>query len=629
MGEIRAVVRLERQRPRSARTLPQQQKKRQSEWCRENASLRQRRLALERDANQLFRTRTDLREHALTLQSQEQADTDERRAEIVGVRRRLETHKAAMSSIKGEIRRLTNGQDVSEGLETIMEGLEDELYEFKCTMRKCYDELVSKEKSLSCEVEDLRGKLKEWEQKPRADVFAAQAGAVTFGKQRPHTSAAAAAAVTAKTSTRGRKSGEGISGTRSAKVRGAHGGTNCGGDGCSSGEGRVGTADGGQACFPAGDEGDAGDIAGDAGDGASGKGGQREPESYGATVERINSLIQQEGGATGGWPQHEHDCFLRLWTQARSRGPKSGARPPPSSPADRAAVASLMQRAQTVLPARSAEEVGEHLAWFQRYSDYNEEKRRLAKAWRGQRQRQLEQMADAENETAEPPSATTSTGGGGDGRGLAVEPTDEQRKHAAAREREKERKRKEVDAWREEKEAKERELKEREEERRASQRAKADEERRRQRRLHEQVAAYRLDREREDGRRREVERMLAREQKRMVLSQVDLEERAKRDLDQARARRQEAIDRELQRKEADAKRKAAAKGRWDGVPVDRSRLLRDTKASKERALDPEDLDDLEDARASLPAHCSRIAISGRDLRFNAGRAVPAWRRGVL
>lgn len=29
---------------------------------------------------------------------------------------------------------------------------QDELYEFKCTMRKCYDELVSKEKSLSSEV---------------------------------------------------------------------------------------------------------------------------------------------------------------------------------------------------------------------------------------------------------------------------------------------------------------------------------------------------------------------------------------------------------------------------------------------------------------------------------------------
>lgn len=29
---------------------------------------------------------------------------------------------------------------------------QDELYEFKCTMKECYDELVAKEKSLSSEV---------------------------------------------------------------------------------------------------------------------------------------------------------------------------------------------------------------------------------------------------------------------------------------------------------------------------------------------------------------------------------------------------------------------------------------------------------------------------------------------
>ncbi|CAN0095791.1 unnamed protein product, partial [Ectocarpus fasciculatus] len=43
--------------------------------------------------------------------------------------------------------------------------------------------------------------------------------------------------------------------------------------------------------------------------------GQRRRERYGDAVEQINRLIQREGGATGGWPQHEHDCFLRLWTQ--------------------------------------------------------------------------------------------------------------------------------------------------------------------------------------------------------------------------------------------------------------------------------------------------------------------------
>eukprot|EP00903_Cladosiphon_okamuranus_P017588 g16200.t1 len=642
MGEIGAVARLDYQRPKSARALPQQQKKKQAEWCRENASLRQRRSAIERDVNQLFRTRSDLQEDALALTGQEQADAAERRAEIVKVGRRLETQKAAMSSIKEEIRRLMNGEDVSEGLERTMEGLEDELYEFKCTMRKCYDDLVFKESSLSSEVEDLQGKLKEWEQKPRGDAFAAQAVTITTIKQRPYTPAKAPplplplpsppppqpppqppSTTTTAAQARGHKSVKNASITPSLNC--ADGATN-GGDGC-VGAGSGGTVDGGEARFPGEDE--VNGVDGDGNGAVNGAKGEREPASYVATVERINRLIQQEGGATGGWPQHEHDCFLRLWTQARSRGPKSGARPPPSSPADRAAVASLLHRAQNMLPARSAEEVREHLAWHQRNKGYNEEKRRLAKAWREQRQRQHQ----ADVETAEPPGATPpptrrSTTSGGGGRAL-VAPTEEQQKRLVAREREMERKRKEVDAWRAEKEAKEQQAKEREEAKRASRGARVDEERRRQRRLHEQVAAYRLERQREDNRRREVERMLAREEKRMVLSQADLEERAKRDLDQARARRQEASDRELQQKEAEEKRRAAAKGRWDGVPVDRSRLLRNTKASKERALEPEDLDDLEDARASLPAHCSRIAIGGRDLRFNAGRAVPAWRRGVL
>ncbi|CAM9980674.1 unnamed protein product, partial [Phaeothamnion confervicola] len=30
---------------------------------------------------------------------------------------------------------------------------------------------------------------------------------------------------------------------------------------------------------------------------------------------RVDALIAHEGGVTGGWPQHEHDTFLRLWVQ--------------------------------------------------------------------------------------------------------------------------------------------------------------------------------------------------------------------------------------------------------------------------------------------------------------------------
>ncbi len=43
---------------------------------------------------------------------------------------------------------------------------------------------------------------------------------------------------------------------------------------------------------------------------------------------------------------------------------------------------------RTILYRSILLQVGEHLAWHQRYQDYNEEKRRLAKAWREQRQHQ-------------------------------------------------------------------------------------------------------------------------------------------------------------------------------------------------------------------------------------------------
>ncbi|CAM9931038.1 unnamed protein product [Pylaiella littoralis] len=569
------------QGPGAAGTLPQQQKKKHAKWCRENASLRKLSSNLQRDAHQIFGTRGDLQHDAVALLAQERGDANARRTEVAGVRRRLETQKAVMSNIKKEIQRLSNGEDVSEGLEEQMEGLEDELYEFKYAMRKGYDELVVKEKGLSFEVEELRGKVKEWEQRPRGDA--------------PAQAAVAAAAAATTTTTRVCAENDrtlGPSGIDDGIEGGAFAGEEIG-----DGEARK-------------------RVSTSCGRGGVDQGHTQEAEKHGDAVERINNLIRQEGGVTGGWPQHEHDCFLRLWTQASSRGPKSGARPPPSSPADRAAVSSLLQRAQTMLPARSAEEVGEHLAWFQRYKDYHEEKRRLARAWREQRQH--DQRADAE--TAEPLNDTCGVPPGG-------RVASEESRRAAAAERD--RKKREVEEWRAAKEAKERELKEQQAVRRASESARVDEERRRQRRVHEQVAAYRLDREREDDRRREVERMLAREQRRTMYSQADLEDRAKRDVDQARQRCQENASREFQRKEADNNRKNAASGRWAGVAADRSRLLKGTKASKEKALDPEDLDDQEAARANLPAHCSRIAISGRDLRFNAGRAMPSWCRGCV
>ncbi|CAM9766671.1 unnamed protein product, partial [Choristocarpus tenellus] len=109
--------------------------------------------------------------------------------------------------------------------------------------------------------------------------------------------------------------------------------------------------------------------------------------------------------------------------------------------------------------------------------------------------------------------------------------------------------------------------------------------------------------------------------------QADLEARVKRDMENARRRCLEVKERGQATSAAEERIKRAAGGQWASVRSDRNRLMRATKASKERQLDPEMLDDLYFERASQPAHSGGIANSGRDLRFQ-GRAVPTWRAGV-
>lgn len=58
----RPVARPVYQGPGSAGTLPQQQKKKHAEWCRENASLRKLSSNLQRDAQGFFATRSDLQQ---------------------------------------------------------------------------------------------------------------------------------------------------------------------------------------------------------------------------------------------------------------------------------------------------------------------------------------------------------------------------------------------------------------------------------------------------------------------------------------------------------------------------------------------------------------------------------------
>ncbi|CAN0180236.1 unnamed protein product [Discosporangium mesarthrocarpum] len=99
-------------------------------------------------------------------------------------------------------------------------------------------------------------------------------------------------------------------------------------------------------------------------------------------------------------------------------------------------------------------------------------------------------------------------------------------------------------------------------------------------------------------------------------------------MERAWRRREKLLEEEEAKAATEERRRRVAGGKWAEVGPDRGRLMRATKASRERELDPETLDDLQEERASRPAHSSKIPNSGRDLRFQ-GRAVPSWCAGVL
>ncbi|CAM9515356.1 unnamed protein product [Ascophyllum nodosum] len=539
----------------AVQNIPQKNDQERSAWVKERASLKRFSGLLQRDIRQSFySTGSDLRQPAGELLELEEADAERRRFESDKARRRLEAQKVTLSNVKSWVQSLVEGKhdDVPANLESIMGELENDLYRFKRKIMEQRHELSDREKELSAEVNSLEVMLKEWEKSVK-------------GKCPTH-----------------RKGG----------VAGITGGQNRTG----TGGGAVRTAsraeDGGVGEDPGEDHVD------------PGKGGP----GYAAMVERINDLIAREGGATGGWPLHEHESFLRIWTQAKG-GVSNGARPPPSSSADRPAVSMLVERASALLPTRDAYEVEGHLAWHERHKGYLEEKKRLVKAWRDARLLRDE---------------GTGVLGSRDSNRSDESPRGENLREAtAAREGEAKKKKEKVEAWRAAKEAEQQRREEVEEKKRLDEVARGEETRRRQRRMREQIAAYRLAREREDARRLEVERMLAKEER--VHSQVNLEERARRGVEEARRRCQESNAKDGQRQALQENMKAAVSAKWRGLAGDRARVMRATKASKEKTLQPEDLDDREDARTSLPAHCSRIALTGRDLRF-VGRAVPAWRK---
>jgi hypothetical protein len=114
---------------------------------------------------------------------------------------------------------------------------------------------------------------------------------------------------------------------------------------------------------------------------------------------KLNAMIAAEGGPTGGWPQHQHDTFLRLWTQINQGFAMPNYSPPDPPQIRRARVAELVSRAATTLVERSSDEVESHFAWYERYAEYTREKKRLVGQWKARKAQ--EKLQRQETETAE------------------------------------------------------------------------------------------------------------------------------------------------------------------------------------------------------------------------------------
>ncbi|CAM9518413.1 unnamed protein product, partial [Discosporangium mesarthrocarpum] len=133
------------------------------EWMREHAVLRKKVELLERELLSFYRTRSDLLTDTLPLLELKRSDMTGQEAEQQAVWKTIEMQRNTMSKISIKIERLLEGQETGEGLQGVMGKLEDQLYEFKCMMRKGYNELEAEEKRLSKEVKELADSIQGWE----------------------------------------------------------------------------------------------------------------------------------------------------------------------------------------------------------------------------------------------------------------------------------------------------------------------------------------------------------------------------------------------------------------------------------------------------------------------------------
>ena len=90
-----------------------------------------------------------------------------------------------------------------------------------------------------------------------------------------------------------------------------------------------------------------------------------------ARIGAIDRELTMIGGRTGGWESNEHDTFLKIWTQTIT-----------STPVTKQQRAVMVRRTTPMLPAKTADDVDDHILFWTNYLDLTEQKKRVMLEWK-------------------------------------------------------------------------------------------------------------------------------------------------------------------------------------------------------------------------------------------------------
>ncbi|KAM9394263.1 coiled-coil domain-containing protein 112 [Pholidichthys leucotaenia] len=295
-----------------------------------------------------------------------------------------------------------------------------------------------------------------------------------------------------------------------------------------------------------------------------------------AEVRALEAFLQKTGGCYGGWDQHDHQAFLKVWTKHSGR-------------------AAYRKEAKLYLPVKTLEDIEQHEDWYQELIYLQDRKRKAIQRWKSSKQQKRQIRIQMETDKAERREKEVRSC-------FQLHRTEKERREMA----------RQLEEWKEEKKRKEEE----EEEQRLAEdiqkRRREKEERRRQLEvkltLEEHLRVRKEEEELAVRRRREKEQREMEERRREAAKGI--KRFNERDRHRVEAKLHEKQLKEREEEERQKKIAAKLKEKVDGrVRRDHSRLTQPTKGWQERM--------------------KHIGPSGGGPVLKMfHRAVPTWRQGL-